>query len=919
MRIPVWNRLSPERKRSTKFLGLSFLIPFLFILSAFIVQQVHPFGTKMILTVDLYHQYAPFVAELRDKLLHGDSLFYSWNVSLGSNFWAVFANYAASPLNLLLLPIPEKFLSDGIALVVCLRVGLTGLFTALLLRDIDRRREDLFLSVFAAVYALNGWVLSYFWNIMWHDALMLLPLVILGLRRMMRDKKPVLFFISLFLVIWSNYYAAYFVCFFLILYAPVLYVSLFDRLTIRNFFSSLWRFALYAALAGGSAAALLYPTWMTLKESSATGDTFPTDWALKQEMFDFFGRFFVVSNPNIRDGMANVYTGVLLALMIPLFFLCKRILLREKIAYGLLMAFLYFSFSSRIMDFIWHGFHFPNQIPFRQAFLMSFLIVIMGYRVLRNLKSFSLNEVTVAAAAAVGYLILYGKFAEEGESDIALYVTLLFVIAYAAVLRMILIGRHSVTAQRYALCSVILIELLVATQSTVGLVSMHEGFTGWDFYGKKGAETTAFVEQASATDTDAFFRTEMYPAFICNQPALYHVKGMSVFSSTADESFVQFMRSLGFHNNGINGVRNYGLTPVTATLFGIEYFIDVNDASPIPSGFSEVSNEDLRVFRNEDALSVGYMVPSSITEFRTENRNHPFVTTNLFLKALGAETIYVDGSILTRQTTNMSMISENPVSGYVYRITEAETKAEISFAPDAKTVGSHMYIYVQASKAPSVTVTETDPETGTRSSKTTEVRTQQIIDIGIYAPERDKEVVLTWNSPAAEQFTLYCYSMNDEAYRSMVDSLDDQQLQVTRIDSTSLQGTIDVKTQGTLLLTVPYDKGWSATVDGRTVELIPVGEALTAIDLTVGTHEIHMTYLPEGMKIGGLISLGSFMIFLALAVLPPLLRKFISRRRPGGDLATAEQAPEGEINPPAVQDTVMEQTPGEEEGGAIDE
>src|SRR5659263_506302 len=105
-----WSQIQPAQKRTAFYLSLSFLIPYLIMTSAFIVQGVHPFGSHMILTVDLYHQYAPFVAELRDKILHGESLWYSWNIGLGTNFWAIFANYAASPLNLLMLLFPQRFL-----------------------------------------------------------------------------------------------------------------------------------------------------------------------------------------------------------------------------------------------------------------------------------------------------------------------------------------------------------------------------------------------------------------------------------------------------------------------------------------------------------------------------------------------------------------------------------------------------------------------------------------------------------------------------------------------------------------------------------------------------------------------------------------------------------------------------------------
>src|SRR5665647_3919611 len=72
-----WTPIQPAQKRTAFYLSLSFLIPYLIMTSSFIVQGVHPFGSHMILTVDLYHQYAPFVAELRDKILHGKSLWLS--------------------------------------------------------------------------------------------------------------------------------------------------------------------------------------------------------------------------------------------------------------------------------------------------------------------------------------------------------------------------------------------------------------------------------------------------------------------------------------------------------------------------------------------------------------------------------------------------------------------------------------------------------------------------------------------------------------------------------------------------------------------------------------------------------------------------------------------------------------------------
>ncbi len=846
---------------------LSFLIPFFILLSTFIVQGVHPFGSRMILTVDLYHQYAPFVAELRDKILSGDSLFYSWNVGLGTNFFAIFANYAASPLNLLILLFPQRFLSDGIMFLVCLRAGLTGLFFAMMLRDMDNRREDLFLSCFSAMYALCGWVLAYFWNIMWLDAVMLLPLVILGLRRLIRDRKPLLYCVSLFFVVLSNYYAAFFVCLFLVLYAPVAYVQITPRFRFGSLWASFWRFCLYSALGGAMAAILVYPTWTALKQSSATGDAWPTDYSLTQNLFDFLGRFFVAGKPNIRDGMANVYCGVIILIFIPLFFLCRRIRLREKIGYGFLLAVLYFSFANKLLNFIWHGLHYPNQIPYREAFLMSFVLVIMAYKVLRNLKSFTIHEITLSLAVVLAYVVLYEKFSVDGEKIWAIYLTALFVILYAAALRLILYKKAGLNTQKYFLAGLLIAELLIGTQVTVGTVAYNESFTNWDFYGKKSGEVTAFIDAREKSGEDGpFIRAEMYPALISNETALYHVKGVSCFSSTADESFIQFMKSLGFHNNGINGVRNAGLTKVTASLLGIRYLIDVNGTSTLPGGFTKLNDTgNLTVFENTDALSVGYMVSPDVLDFVTVNQNNPFKTTDKFLEALGTDGVYNPEVLLPGMTVNATMTSGN---GYMYNIPTDGQAASIEFEPNARIKGEHLYVYVQSAKAPNVTLTTTDPITGKISTSTEETRVMQIIDIGTYDPEAELKVKLSWSAASAGQVILYCVSLTDDSYRKMISDLGESELAVTSYDTTHLNGTIDAPADGVMLLTVTYDQGWTARVDGKTAEIVSIGDALMGIRLSGGHHEISMTYRPGGFNTGALVSAGAFVLLILLTAIP---------------------------------------------------
>jgi uncharacterized membrane protein YfhO len=165
---------------------------------------------------------------------------------------------------------------------------------------------------------------------MWCDAVVLLPLIMLGLRKLLLEKKCGLYAVTLAIAIISNYYSGYFLCLFLVLFAPAYYVCLYSRekakgdpgrLCFKTFIGSALRFAASSFIAAGTSAVLSIPTYLILKNCSATGDELKMDYVLQNNLFDFFGRLMVSANPNIRDGMANVYSGLVIALLLPLFFL----------------------------------------------------------------------------------------------------------------------------------------------------------------------------------------------------------------------------------------------------------------------------------------------------------------------------------------------------------------------------------------------------------------------------------------------------------------------------------------------------------------------------------------------------------------------------------------------------------------------
>ena len=884
----MWGKPSPilKEKRGTfgllkeywpQFL-LAFLFPALTVLAAFAVTGCYPFGDRTILTVDLYHQYCPFLVAFRDKVLSGESLFYSWNDGLGQEYYAAYANYAASPLNIFSLFFTAKTMPVFIEFVTCFRAGLASLFMLLFLSSNDNRRIDNITVVFSSSYALCGWFISFFWNIMWCDAVVLLPLIALGLKRLLADRKVGLYIVTLAIAIASNYYAGYFICLFMVIFAPAYYFCLFSgekpkgdpgRLCFKTFIGAAFRFAFSSILAAGASAALTIPTYLILKNCSATGDQLKVDYGLQNDLFDFFGRLMVAANPNIRDGMANVYSGIVIVLLLPLFFLLPKrtgIKLKHKIVFGVLLAVMYLSLTNRTLNFIWHGMHFPNQIPYRESFIMSFLLVFIGFLTIRRIRSLGVKYVTGAVLSSAAFLILYEKFGSGNEGYLQIGVTLLFLIIQGAALHTV--SNINVKKSEFFLETLLtvtmMVEMFAASLITIGLVCKHEGFTSYAPYGRNHEEVHAYVEQAEGSEGHMNFeRSELYPNNVCDLQSLYNVKGLSIFSSTARESFVKYMRNFGFHNNNINGLRNAGLTRVTATLLNVRNLVEIDKTQAVPALFEqEYKGKVISSWANKDALSVGFMTDSAVIDYAPDYDNdlNVFSKTNDWVKSMGAEDdVYKPVTLIAGDTSGL-MTVDCESSAMAFTTSSNVQNNEYSFNVTVKDadIGSDIYLYANSKKGGNVTITCGD------KTRKFEIRSFQIISCGVF-DGTPIEVYVKYSESPSSNITLYGYQLDRAGYDRMLEKFSDEQLFVSEYDTTSLSGHIDVKEDGLLFLSIPYAEGWSAVVDGENAEITPIQDALMGIRLKAGSHDISLKYTPAGFKAGLIISIVS-VIAIALII-----------------------------------------------------
>ena len=82
-----------------------------------------------------------------------------------------------------------------------------------------------------------------------------------------------------------------------------------------------------------------------------------------------------------------------------------------------------------------------------------------------------------------------------------------------------------------------------------------------------------------------------------------------------------------------------------------------------------------------------------------------------------------------------------------------------------------------------------------------------------------------------------------------------------------------------MLLTIPYDEGWTVKIDGEAVPSYRVGDALTGVDLTEGHHSIEMNFVPSGLEQGSLISVVCIILYLFSALLEQYIQKKKEQKR----------------------------------------
>lgn len=800
---------------------LAFIMPLIVLIALYFARGIFPFGTNCYLRSDMYHQYAPFYSELWNKLRDGGSFTYSWNIGMGVNFTGLYAYYLSCPLNWFIFLFPHKYLIEVMNGLIIIKIALSSLaFTYYISKRF--KTTNILISIFGMFYAFSGYLAAYSWNIMWLDCVLLLPLIVLGLERLVEERKCFLYCITLGLAILSNYYISIMICISMVFYFIFLLIKN-HQSDYRYYLTSIKNFAIYSLLAGGLAAVLLLPEIYALGYTVSSDISFPKTFTEYFPILEMISRHLMLVETHLAlEHHPNIFCGVAVFLLIPLYIMNNKITTKEKAGKIILLLVFLVGFNMNIFNFLWHGLHFPNSLPARQSFIYIFILLTMCFDACKDIRSYSKKQLTGALWIALGYLLFADQFLTDGVIDFKfIYVSGFFIVLYMLYMYLYRERKVPYMVFLFLFFTTTILECGINYEET-GL-----GTTNRTAYIEDNEDITYLIDAASILD-DSFYRIEKFSGFRSKNDAAWHnYKSISTFSSTANGGLSKLYGYLGLENS-TNAYSYNGATFFTSALFNVKYII--SDSQLIENDLlTYINNSGSRyLYRNNYTLPLGFMIPDTFVDEWDMKNSNPFIVQNSFIEnTCGVSDVFVE--LGTESLTSSSIKLNIAKTGQVY----IESNVNVD----------SINVYIN------------------ENSKSYNVKHNHIVDLGVLNAGDDVRVTV---SDFDNTFSIKAYTINETAFIDAIHQLSKGGLNVTSISDTRIEGTIEAANDGTLLLSVPYDLGWSIYIDGVKVKQDSIIEALTTVSISKGNHTILMTYSPEGFKLGVAITILCVIILIAL-------------------------------------------------------
>lgn len=807
-----------------------------------------PFGNGTILFSDSGGQYTQFFAYLKSIVFDNNDAFYSFSIGLGGNAFGLVAYYLLSPLNVIYLLFPEHLLPVTFLLVTLIKIGLCGLTAYIFFSH--KTKLSFKTLLFSTSYALCGFVVSFYFNSLWLDGVILLPIIALGIDKIISDQKAYLFLFSLALAIFSNYYIGFMLCVFSVLY-------LIYRLIIvkpKNIIQPISRFLVAASATALLNAVILLPGLAALKDSKSVTDLSSLTFSSNFSLLDIFTKFNSGSTDmdQMINGLPNIFVGMVILFLAILFFFNRKFVLRQKVATAILLGIFLISFHISAFNLIWHGTVTPIWFSYRFSFIFSFILIYLAHQCFVNIAGVEKKHILhTAVIFIVSMIIIHRNLYTHINLMLVYFDILLFLTACY-----LLYSIKSHSDHLKYIIYLVFIQILSLTANLSITVDRYIS-AGMPAYSSVYSEDTAVEGLLSTIDDTDFFRITSSISSSQNDAIRHQYNGFSHYSSTFDKSSsLALSERLGFGNNGqFPSWLSFGSTISAESLLGLRYIIATNTPKPYPVA-EQNNNSPFVLFYNQRALPIGFVVD----DINVESHSNIFAYQNQVFTNLSG----IGEDIFTPLKVDMELDNvqqvEQPANGSLsFERISPSLDASITYTTKIDR-DQPVYFHSPSIWEDIVVITangRTLPEATLDDGALAEF-TWESYPVSFLGQFKAGETLTIKIELKEDKLTLTpnIYYENLDVLDKHLDKLKTNPCDLNKITSSHLTCTVSVSSDNQyLFFSIPFDTNWKILIDGEESRPEKAMNDFLSTKISAGEHHIELKYTPYGFKLGSTITI----------------------------------------------------------------
>lgn len=808
-------------------------------------------GRFMIGPNDGLSQMVPFKKFIYDQYSEGN-FFYSWAFGLGGGFYSQLAYYFSTSVIFLITaaivflletaglisPPDLLFWANSVLIVSLIRLALIILTTAFVFKYMGIRLSAAFTG--AAVYGLSVMYFRHviFWEF-FTDAMLWLPLLVLGTEKIIREGKPAWFIVAWSLMFFNNFYFAYIHLIFLFIYLLFRWLMPLSKQELPKQ-KQLGLFFMGGLISFCISAISFLP---------AAYGFFNNHRPAYQAEIPFF---------LITDHVLYASKYVILPAILLLFLFTVR-LYKERTYrfFAVLTVFLIILHFSPWAASAFNGFSAPQ---YRWEYLLSFAAggcVAAGLQVLHKLQ---IRPLILSAAGAFLLYWLLAKvtmqiiepallptFAQQRDLIIQLFVL-------SALLLMLYVWKKR--AVLFFLLQLAIIVSCLVVVNKYEQMTMSEKFgvdqVSRDFLQSPeydGAEQQQLIKEIQRSEKDPFARIDWMNGLRNNTPIVQNFNGTSLYSSIFNQELLFFYwRDLQI-DMGRESVSRYATLGNRANLYGLlqtKYWMrEKGAAANAPYAFTPAAETaHYKVFQN--TLPLPFVRTTSNVFYEEDLKNHSALDKeHAMLSGVVLEKKHGPGQVVEKEknTIEQAEIREADAIYKNGKLQVAKNGGGLIITPrpsSEKTKDYYVQFFIKNVHGKGFKLKVNQYETTRKAAES--IYKTGISTVVIRVPKAERlSIQLPKGTYELKNLKLYEEDY-EELHRAAA-----QPMKQPAMNWNKNKISIEYKnTAGEkyMVLPIPFEKGWHLKVNNETRQVEKANFAFTGIPLQAGMNRIELVYRP---------------------------------------------------------------------------